>query len=188
MYQIRRTSNKANMPKEVAGEKINHGPTIVIHGGAGVIDRKSFPENKQKEYLDALKESLLAGYEILRKGGNCPFFNAGKGSVFTISGKNELEASIMLGIDSHTAGACTLLKTVKNPIILAKTLLQDPENPHVFLGGIEAEKYAKSKGLEMVDPGYFWTQQRWKQHLDGLEKKTENPKMLNDLDGGTNYP
>ncbi|CAG8497669.1 17742_t:CDS:2, partial [Racocetra persica] len=193
-------ASKADMPKET-DERINHGPTLVIHGGAGVIDRANFPESKQKEYLDALKESLLVGYEVLRKGGSsfdavvasvivmedCPFFNAGKGSVFTISGKNELEASIMHGVDSHPAGACTLLKTVKNPIILAKTLLQDPENPHVFLGGIEAENYAKSKGLEMVDPGYFWTKHRWKQHLDGLEKKDlipENLRMLNNLDAG----
>ncbi|CAG8732558.1 16220_t:CDS:2, partial [Racocetra fulgida] len=147
-----------------ADERINHGPTLVIHGGAGVINRTNFPESKQKEYIDALKESLLVGYEVLRKGGSsfdavvasvivledCPFFNAGKGSVFTISGK-------------------------------------DPENPHVFLGGIEAEKYAKSKGLEMVDPGYFWTKHRWKQHLDGLEKKElipENLRMLNNLDNG----
>ncbi|CAG8831801.1 37218_t:CDS:2, partial [Gigaspora margarita] len=180
-------------------DKVNHGPTLVIHGGAGIINRNNFPESKQKEYIDALNGALLVGYEILKKGGDsidaveasvrvmedCPFFNAGKGSVFTLSGKNELEASIMLGIDSHTAGACTLLHTVKNPITLAKTLLQDPENPHVFLGGIEAEKYAKSKGLEMVDPAYFWTKQRWKQHLDGLEKKKpENLKMLNNLDGG----
>ncbi|CAG8816044.1 22518_t:CDS:2, partial [Gigaspora rosea] len=146
--------------------------------------------SKQKEYIDALNGALLAGYEILKKGGDSidaveVSVRILEGSVFTLSGKNELEASIMLGIDSHTAGACTLLRTVKNPITLAKTLLQDPENPHVFLGGIEAEKYAKSKGLEMVDPGYFWTKQRWKQHLDGLEKKKpENLKMLNDLDGG----
>ncbi|CAG8679411.1 270_t:CDS:2, partial [Cetraspora pellucida] len=185
-----------------ADKRINHGSTLVIHGGAGIIDRKDFPESKQKEYLDALKKALLAGHEILKEGGSsidavvasvkvmedCPFFNAGKGSVFTISGKNELEASIMQGVDSHAAGACTLLSTIKNPIILAKTLLQDPENPHVFLGGIEAEKYAKSKGLEIVDPGYFWTKHRWKQHLDELENKKpmqpENLRMINNLNNG----
>ncbi|CAG8624905.1 3901_t:CDS:2, partial [Diversispora eburnea] len=148
----------------------NRGPTLVIHGGAGTIVRNNFTEEKQQEYREALKNSLKVGYEILAKGGNCPLFNAGKGSVFTKGGKNELEASIMLGISSHTAGACTLLHTIKNPIILAKTLLLDPDNPHVFLGGIEAENYAKSKGLEIVDPSYFFTKLRWKQHLDGLEK------------------
>jgi len=76
----------------------------------------------------------------------------------------------MIGTPDHPAGASTLLHTVKNPITLAKTLLLDPENPHVFLGGIEAEEYAKKKGLEIVDPCYFWTEQRWKQHLEGLEK------------------
>ncbi|CAG8573707.1 10270_t:CDS:2 [Acaulospora colombiana] len=162
----------------------NYGPTLVISGGAGTIERDNFPAEEQQKYLDALKESLRVGYKILIEGGSsidaveasvisledCPLFNAGKGSVFTIGGKNELESSIMLGIPSHTAGACTLLHTIKNPIVLAKTLLLDPENPHVFLGGIEAEKYAKSKGLEMVDPSYFFTEQRWKQHMDGLEK------------------
>src|SRR3954452_7925511 len=76
----------------------------------------------------------------------------------------------MIGTSNHLAGASTLLHTVKNPITLAKTLLLDPENPHVFLGGIEAEEYAKKKGLEIVDPCYFWTKRRWKQHLEGLEK------------------
>ncbi|CAG8449138.1 14346_t:CDS:2 [Funneliformis mosseae] len=162
----------------------NYGPTLVIHGGAGTIARKDFSEKLQNEYLDALKESLFAGYKILLNGGNsmdavevavrvmedCPLFNAGKGSVFTIGGKNELESSFMIGTSDHPAGASTLLHTVKNPITLAKTLLLDPENPHVFLGGIEAEEYAKKKGLEIVDPGYFWTKGRWQQHLEELNK------------------
>jgi len=76
----------------------------------------------------------------------------------------------MLGTPSHPAGATTLLHTVRNPITLAKTILFDPEVPHVFLGGEEAEKYAREQGLEIVDPGYFWTEARWKQHLEGLGK------------------
>jgi len=60
---------------------------------------------------------------------------------------------------------------VKNPITLAKTLLLDPvKSPHIFLGGSDAGKYAKANGLELVDPEYFWTEQRWKQHMEGLEK------------------
>jgi len=76
----------------------------------------------------------------------------------------------MLGTPSHPAGATTLLHTVKNPITLAKTVLFDPGVPHVFLGGEEAEKYAREQGLETVDPRYFWTEARWKQHLEGLGK------------------
>ncbi|RIA81781.1 nucleophile aminohydrolase [Glomus cerebriforme] len=168
--------------------EIDHGPTLVIHGGAGIITCKQFSLQNQEEYIDALKKSLMAGYKILLNGGNsidvveaavrimedCPLFNAGKGSVFTISGKNELESSIMIGTSDHPAGASTLLHTVKNPITLAKTLLLDPENRHVFLGGVEAEEYAKKKGLGIVDPCYFWTKRRWKQHLEGLENGNKN--------------
>ncbi|GBC05643.1 hypothetical protein RclHR1_06330013 [Rhizophagus clarus] len=181
--ELSEKSGLINSNEEV---EINHGPTLVIHGGAGTIARKNF--SAQKEYLDALKESLMTGYRILLNDGNsidaveaavrimedCPLFNAGKGSVFTIGGKNELESSIMIGTSDHPAGASTLLYTVKNPITLAKTLLLDPENPHVFLGGIAAEEYAEKKGLEIVDPSYFWTKKRWKQHLEGLEKGNNN--------------
>ncbi|CAB4435928.1 unnamed protein product [Rhizophagus irregularis] len=180
---LRERSRLVNSNEKV---EINHGPTLVIHGGAGTIVRENY--SVQKEYLDALKESLMAGHRILLSGGNsidaveaavrimedCPLFNAGKGSVFTIGGKNELESSIMIGTSNHPAGASTLLHTVKNPITLAKTLLLDPENPHVFLGGIVAEEYAEKKGLEIVDPSYFWTKKRWKQHLEGLEKDNNN--------------
>ncbi|CAG8462589.1 13778_t:CDS:2 [Ambispora leptoticha] len=174
---------------------INHGPTLVIHGGAGVMIRKNYPLKEKREYLKALEESLIAGYKILLDGGSsidaveaavrimedCPLFNAGKGSVFSISGKNELEASIMIGTPLHPAGANTLLRTVKNPITLAKTILLDPECRHVFLGGSEAEKYAKDKGLEIVDPGYFWTEKRWRQHMEGLERQkltSDSPNSL----------
>ena len=89
----------------------------------------------------------------------------------------------MIGTSNHPAGASTLLHTVKNPITLAKALLLDPENPHVFLGGRLAEEYAKKKELEIVDPGYFWTKKRWKQHLEGLEKDNNNS-----LETDSSYP
>ncbi|CAH1760087.1 14571_t:CDS:2 [Entrophospora sp. SA101] len=169
---------------------MNHGPTLVIHGGAGALLRENLSIEERQKYLIALEESLKAGNELLKNGGkaidvveaavrvmeDCPLFNAGKGAVFTIGGKNELESSIMVGTMDHPAGASTLLHTVKNPITLAKTLLLDADNPHVFLGGVEAENYAKVNGLELVDPKYFWTEKRWKQHLEGLEKKKKGGK------------
>ena len=84
----------------------------------------------------------------------------------------------MIGTPSHPAGAVTLLRTVKNPVVLAKTLMLDPDNYQVFLGGEGAEEYAKEKGLELVDPSYFWTEARWKEHLEGLgnEGKDEGKK------------
>nr|CAG8434816.1 932_t:CDS:2 [Entrophospora candida] len=157
---------------------MNHGPTLVIHGGAGVLLRENLSIEERQKYLIALEESLKAGNELLKNGGkaidvveaavrvmeDCPLFNAGK------------ESSIMVGTMDHPAGASTLLHTVKNPITLAKTLLLDADNPHVFLGGVEAENYAKVNGLELVDPKYFWTEKRWKQHLEGLEKKKKGGK------------
>ncbi|CAG8595577.1 8347_t:CDS:2, partial [Ambispora leptoticha] len=169
---------------------VNHGPTLIIHGGAGNLRRELF--ELEQEYREALKNSLFAGHQILKNGGSSldavveavcvmedsPLFNAGKGSVFTLGGKNELEASIMIGTPDHQAGAATLLYTVKNPIKLAKEILLDPQVPHVFLGAQWAEEYAKEKGLELVDPKYFWTERRWKQHMDGLEQRELQPQNI----------
>ncbi|KAG9284765.1 hypothetical protein G9A89_000914 [Geosiphon pyriformis] len=182
-------------------KSFNNGPTLVIHGGAGRIRHEDYPSEREQKAIRALEVSLYAGNEILAKGGSSldaveaavrimeddPMFNAGKGSVFTIGGKNELEASIMIGTEYHPAGACTLLHTVKNPISLAKTILKDPNNSHVFLGGKDAEEYAKLKGLEIVDPSYFWTKNRWEQHMKGLEnQKVEHGLVSNvqDVDDG----
>ncbi|CAG8454771.1 10816_t:CDS:2 [Paraglomus brasilianum] len=183
--------------KQAARKPVNHGPTLLIHGGAGKIVKKripceEIPDDQKKEYLQAMKEALKVGCDILKRGGravdaveaairvmeDCPLYNAGKGAVFTRSGKNELESSIMIGTPSHPAGAVTLLRTVKNPVVLAKTLMLDPDNYQVFLGGEGAEEYAKEKGLELVDPSYFWTEARWKEHLEGLgnEGKDEGKK------------
>ncbi|CAG8582567.1 71_t:CDS:2 [Ambispora gerdemannii] len=194
--KVSRTKESKNLNELKNGPNLNHGPTLVIHGGAGTMRRKDYPPEKRREYFQSLEESLIAGYKILLDGGSsidaveaavrimedCPLFNAGKGSVFTIGGKNELESSIMIGTPLHPAGASTLLHTVKNPITLAKTILLDPECRYVFLGGSEAEKYAKDKELEIVDPGYFWTEHRWRQHLEGLEKqKPASSDFLNTL-------
>ncbi|KAK9701857.1 hypothetical protein K7432_011543 [Basidiobolus ranarum] len=99
-------------------------------------------------------------------------FNAGKGAVFTKGGKNELEASIMDG-SNLKAGACTLLTTVKNPISLARQVMV--QSPHNFLGGEAAEQLANKSGLDIVEPKYFFTEHRWKQHLSGLESPGNEP-------------
>ncbi|CAG8688186.1 8085_t:CDS:2, partial [Ambispora gerdemannii] len=178
-------------------ETINHGPTLIIHGGAGnvgIVPRDAF--KLEQEIHEALKNSLFAGHQILKNGGSSldavveavcvmedfPLFNARKGSVFTRDGKIELEASVMIGTPDHPAGAATLLHTVKNLIKLAKEILLDPQVPNVFLGAQRAEEYAREKGLKLVDQKYFWTERRWEQHMEGLKKQPGNILSPTEID------
>ena len=96
-----------------------------------------------------------------------PHFNAGRGAVFTYNGTNELDASIMDGRD-RAAGAVTGLTHVRNPVRLARAVME--HSPHVFLGGAGAEEFAREQGIEMVDPDWFATPERWRQ-LQELKAK-----------------
>lgn len=150
---------------------------LVIHGGAGTITRENMTAEKEKAYRNELTKALKAGYAEIKNGKSSveavqsaiivmedsPLFNAGKGAVFTSDGKNELDASIMYGKD-RSAGAVAGIHTVKNPIKAAIAVMQKSE--HVMMAGEGAEKFAKQNGLEIVDPKYFWTKDRW----DGLQK------------------
>ena len=150
---------------------------LVIHGGAGTILKSSMTDEKENAYKAKLTEALQAGYAEIQKGNssvdavaasimimeNSPLFNAGKGAVFTAEGKNELDASIMYGKD-WSAGAIAGVHTIKNPIKAAIAVMQKSE--HVMLSGSGAEQFAKDQNLEIVDPKYFWTKDRW----EGLQK------------------
>ena len=156
---------------------------FIIHGGAGVITRGSLTPEREKEYRDKLQEALLAGYKALQAGKtsldaveiairmleDSPMFNAGKGAVFTNDGKNELDASIMDG-KTLGAGAVAGLHRVKNPITLARSVME--KSPHVMMIGDGAEKFAAEQKIELVDPKYFWTQPRW----DALQKILKEEK------------
>lgn len=150
---------------------------MVIHGGAGTITKENMTPEKEKAYREKLTEALKAGYAEIEKGKSSieavsaaivvmedsPLFNAGKGAVFTADGKNEMDASIMFGKDK-SAGAVAGVHIIKNPIKAAIAVMQKSE--HVMLAGTGAETFAKEQGLEIVDPKYFWTKDRW----DGLQK------------------
>ncbi|MCC7466289.1 MAG: isoaspartyl peptidase/L-asparaginase, partial [Saprospiraceae bacterium] len=156
---------------------------LAIHGGAGAISKANMTPEKEAEYRAALDSALTIGEKVLQDGGsaldavsqtivyleNCPLFNAGRGAVFTHDGKNELDASIMDGI-TQKAGAIGGVTTVKNPILLARAVME--QSVHVLLTGSGAEQFAKEKGLEMVDPKWFFTQDRW----DTLQKALEREK------------
>jgi L-asparaginase len=168
---------------------MSHQPRIIIHGGAGTISRTNLiPDSPQYDaYITSLRSLLESGYSKLQSSSTAldaachvvslfednPLFNCGRGSVFTRDGKNELEASVMLsgGPGSAKRGVgVTMLRHVKNPILLAKELLlRGEETKHNFLCGEEAEKLAAKWGVEIVGEEWFWTERRWMEHLRGLK-------------------
>ena len=145
---------------------------LVIHGGAGAIDPKDFAPDLEKAYLDKLQEALDSGEAVLKTGGTAldavmasvivmedsPLFNAGKGSVFSETGENEMDAAIMNGKDL-SAGAVAGVRTIRNPIIAARKVME--QSKHVMLVRDGAEKFAKEHGIEIVDPAYFFDQKRY---------------------------
>jgi L-asparaginase / beta-aspartyl-peptidase len=156
---------------------------LVIHGGAGTIERGKMSAEREQEYRAALERAIIAGYEILKRGGSSldateaavrvleddPHFNAGKGAVFTNAGTNELDAAIMDG-KTLRAGAVASLKHIKNPINLARLVME--KSGHVMMDGEGAEAFAAANGVELVDQKYFYTEERWQ----ALQKMKEAGK------------
>jgi beta-aspartyl-peptidase (threonine type) len=171
---------------------------LVIHGGAGTILKKNMSSEKEKAYTTALDSALKVGYAILSNGGtsldavtaaikimeDCPLFNAGKGAVFTNEGKNELDAAIMDG-QTLKAGSVAGITTVKNPITAARAVMEKSE--HVLMAGKGAEKFAGLNGCTIVDPSYFYTEERWKglqkaKHDDSVKTKSSSLLQPNNHD------
>lgn len=155
---------------------------IVMHGGAGVIERTSMTPERDKAYRAGITEAVNAAAKVLDANGPAvdaveaalrvmednPLFNAGKGAVFTAEGKNELDAAIMDG-KTMNAGAVAGVTHTKNPISLAKAVMQ--KSPHVMLIGAGADQFAASAGLEQVNPSYFFTEPRWQGLVRQLKKE-----------------
>ena len=150
---------------------------IVIHGGAGTIERSKLGAEQEAAMSADLNAALDAGYAVLEGGGasldavvavvtrleDSPHFNAGKGAVFTADGTNELDASIMDGA-TQRAGAVAGLTHIKNPVLLARAVME--KSVHVMMVGAGAERFAREVGIEFVEPDYFRTEGRWQQYLD----------------------
>ncbi|MBS0242546.1 MAG: isoaspartyl peptidase/L-asparaginase [Proteobacteria bacterium] len=167
-------------------------PVIVIHGGAGALAPEAETPAKDAAYRAALAASLEAGQRVLMAGGtaidavisavvsleDCPLFNAGHGAVFTSEGKNELDAAIMDGA-TRKAGAVAGVTRLKNPIRAANAVMT--LSPHVMLVGPGAETFAQGAGLDIVDPSYFHTDERWQQ----LERARKAGGVVLDHDGGS---
>ena len=164
---------------------------MVIHGGAGTILKSTMTPEKEAAYTAALTKALETGYAAIKKGKSSldaveatihiledsPLFNAGKGAVFTNEGKNEMDAAIMDG-SNLKAGSVAGVKVIKNPISAARAVMEKSE--HVMMAGAGAEKFAKQAGLTIVDPSYFFTQERW----DGLQKALKEDSTKSVLDHG----
>jgi len=146
---------------------------LVAHGGAGAIARGDLSLEQDAAYREAMAAAAQAGAAVLRAGGAAmdaveaaiqileddPLFNAGRGAAFTAEGRNELDASIMDGA-TLAAGAVAGLTTTRHPISAARAVIEG--STHVLLGGEGADAFARSQGLEQADPGYFFTEERWK--------------------------
>ena len=155
---------------------------IAIHGGAGTILRENLSEEKEKAIRAVLDQALETGRKILDEGGtsldavektimileNSEYFNAAKGAVFNHEGKNEMDASFMDG-NTQNAGAIGGVSNIKNPILLARAVLE--KSNHVMLTGKGAETFADEVGIEKVDPSYFRTESRWNSLQRAKEKE-----------------
>lgn len=153
---------------------------LALHGGAGTISQ-DLPDSIKQNYYDGLEEALTIGENILIEGGSAldaieqvvralednPLFNAGNGSVFTIDGTHELDAAIMDG-STMQAGALTGLTTVKNPVTLARIVME--ESRHIFFSGNGAEQYADQTDVERVPNDHFHTERRYRQWQQAQEQ------------------
>jgi beta-aspartyl-peptidase (threonine type) len=147
---------------------------IAIHGGAGTLPRAEMSAEAERQYRSGLSEAIDAGYAVLHDGGTSldavtravvllednPLFNAGRGSVFTLDGRNELDASIMEGRTLKAGAVCGLTR-IRNPVELARAVMERSE--HVMLAGAGAEEFASSQGFSFVPQSYFHTAARWAQ-------------------------
>ncbi|WP_395828841.1 isoaspartyl peptidase/L-asparaginase family protein [Elstera sp.] len=158
--------------------------TLALHGGAGTILRATMTEARAAEYRAGLARALHAGYAVLAAGGLAldavtasvcvledePLFNAGRGAVFNTAGTQEMEASLMDGRDWR-AGAVTMLFGPKNPILVARAVMERTE--HVCLSGAAAARLAEEAGLPFGDKDYFFTQARWDALAETLRLNAE---------------
>ena len=159
-----------------------HRWAIVLHGGAGVIERATMDAKTEAAYRASLAQALDAGAQVLDRGGSSvdavetaikileddPLFNAGRGAVFTAEGKNELDAAIMDG-SNLMAGSVAGVTRTRHPISLARAVME--KSPHVMLIGAGADAFAKQAGLEQVDPSFFFTERRWQSLVRQLKQE-----------------
>jgi len=148
--------------------------TLVVHGGSGIIMRDRLTAEQDAAARAGLGAALDAGAAVLRAGGTAldaveaavrvleddPYFNAGRGAVFTYEGKQELDAAIMDGHDRH-AGAAANITATKNPVSLARAVMD--KSPHVLLSGPGADAFSREQGIEQAGADWFAIPERRRQ-------------------------
>lgn len=163
------------------------GPAIAIHGGAGAVHRQLL-DSREKQYRVSLESTLDAGYEVLERGGSSldavttavrlleddPLFNAGRGAALNRDGAAELDAAIMDGRQQR-AGAVACVRNVRNPIDLARRVME--KSQHVLLVGAGAEEFALEEGFVPVPNEYFQTEER-RQQLDNARQGQQVSELV----------
>lgn len=163
-----------------------HPVGIVIHGGAGTINQSQFTDSQRQQYESTLQDAVEQGYAVLKQGGSSldavtravmiledsPLFNAGKGAVYTYNETHELDASIMQGQDRQ-AGAIAGVSTIKNPILLARAVMEQSE--HVMLAGGGAEAFADTLDLKRVPNSYYNTEFRYEALKRAKQAQQQQP-------------
>lgn len=167
-------------PAAFGTEKVSFA--LAVHGGAGTIRRAGRARSLAPQYHDGLCRALAAGREVLAAHGTAldavtravaslednPLFNAGKGSVFTAAGTQEMDAAVMEGRDRQ-AGAVAGIFGPRNPILAARAVMDYSD--HVLLIGDGALAFCREQGIPFADPDYFYTTERWRALQDELERR-----------------
>jgi beta-aspartyl-peptidase (threonine type) len=177
------TTSKTALSQTTSANRAGaHKWAVVVHGGAGVIERSSMTREAEAKYRAGITEAINAAAAVLDKGGSSldavqaaiellednPMFNAGRGAVFAADGTNQLDAAIMDG-KTMQAGAVADVRRTRHPISLARAVME--QSPHVMLVGTGADDFAAHVHLEQVPPSFFFTEHRWQQLVDELKKQ-----------------
>jgi L-asparaginase / beta-aspartyl-peptidase len=187
----------ATSPSVPAAQSPRPEWTLVIHGGAGTIERDRITPEQDAAIRTALDAALSRGRQILAGGGSAldaveaavrlleddPHFNAGHGAVYTYDGTIELDAAIMDG-SNRSAGSVARLSTTRNPISAARAVMT--ASPHVLLTGREADGFAADHGLTQVPNSYFETPERRRQ-LDELRNRQASGEAVGWYDVDLKY-
>lgn len=166
---------------QLANGSVHHW-AIVLHGGAGVIEKSNLGAEGDSHYRASLKTAIEAGAKVLDQGGSSldaveaaikileddPLFNAGRGAVFTSEGKNEMDSSIMDGATLQAGSVAGVTRT-RHPISLARTVME--KSPYVMMVGPGADTFGANQGLEQEPPSFFFTESRWQSLVKQLTKE-----------------
>ena len=173
---------QAGAPMKPSGDTTSHKWAVVLHGGAGVIERSSMTPQADAEYRAGLKQAITAAGAVLDKGGSSldaveaaikvmednPLFNAGRGAVFAADGTMQMDAAIMDGATMR-AGAVAAVEHTRNPISLARAVME--KTPYVLLTGRGADAFSAQTGLPQEAQSYFFTERRWQSLVRELQKE-----------------